>query len=385
MTINWAVLTHYIGIGYGYSTHQKRLSEALLRAGVKFDKDADVAVHLTTPDCFTPVPGKYNILYTMYECQTLPEKWQKEIQQADLIVVPCKQNKYLFERYTKIPVEICTEGVETDKYLYHERHFPEPWNRANPFVFMWFGATNPRKGYEHVIAAWEKFNLYLFKNYGNCEREKFMLIMKTTQESDREATVKVDFRYENGQIALKDTLKETLKAERVMKVAGNVLVDTRRLPVICENENQKSPESLVGYYNAAHCFLFPTRGEGFGLTLAEAMSTGCPVIYTPWSGPVDFCDETTGYPLNFKFSPVRTIGFDEEKKPFISNESTAADPSVEHLVRRMIQVYKDYDKALQKGKRAAQRIRDGFTWDISARHMIKIIQKYTGERLEAVA
>jgi glycosyltransferase involved in cell wall biosynthesis len=378
-------LTNYIGIGYGYSNHQQRLHEALVRAGVEMSGDAKVAVHLTTPDCYNPIPGAYNILYTMYECQSLPKRWIDKIQNADLIVVPCTQNKYLFKKYTKIPVEVCTEGVETDKYKYYERTFPKPHDNKHPFIYYWFGATNPRKGTEHVIAAWELFNKKLFLMGGNEMREKFVLVMKTTQESDREAVVSMDLKYRNGMPAWKGVHKEILPAERINRVAGNAIVDTRRLPVIRQEYDLTRPGSLLEYYHAAHCFIFPTRGEGFGLTLAEAMSTGCPVIYTPWSGPVDFCDDKTGYPLKFTFSPVKTIGTDEKGQPYISHETTGADPDIHHIVRRMIQVWKDYDNALIKGKAAAERIRQGFTWDISAGHLIDIIEKYTDERLRKAA
>lgn len=384
MKINWAVLTDYIGVGYGYSTHQKRLSEALLRAGVIFDRNADIAVHLTTPDAYRPVEGKYNILYTMYECMTLPKTWIKALEKADLIVVPCKQNKYLFEKYTNRPVEVCSEGVETDKYTYIERHFPID----KPFTYLWLGATNPRKGTDHIIIAWEMLNKYWHEK-DNEVRKKILFVMKTTQEYDRECPVEIIIK-NGGTLDKKREIIETkmaLPAERVMNIAGNAVIDTRRLPVIVDREpNYGYPESLQELYHGAHCFVFPTRGEGFGLTLAEAMSTGLPCIYTPWSGPIDFCDESMGYPLKFSFSPVKTMCKDKETgKMIVSHESRAANADINHLVRRMIQVYSDYETALLKGRKAAENIRKGFTWDISAASMIKIIEKYTKERLEKAA
>jgi glycosyltransferase involved in cell wall biosynthesis len=319
----------------------------------------------------------------MYECTSLPQKWIAPLAKADLIVVPCKQNKYLFEKYTKNPVEVCSEGVEVDKYTYFERMFPV----ERPFVYLWLGATNPRKGTDHVIMAWELLNKYWY-DHDNEVRKKILLVMKTTQEADRECPIEIIIK--NGGIL--DRKREIIEkkimlpAVREMSIAGNVILDTRRLPVLPEGQpNFNYPQSLQEVYHSAHCFLLPTRGEGFGLTLAEAMSTGLPCIYTPWSGPVDFCNDTMAYPLKFKFSPVKTIQLNKDGTKTISHESTAADADVLHMVRRMIQVYKDYDLALQKGKRAAEHIRKGFTWDISAASMIKIIEKYTNERLEKAA
>jgi glycosyltransferase involved in cell wall biosynthesis len=52
--------------------------------------------------------------------------------------------------------------------------------------------------------------------------------------------------------------------------------------------------------------VLPTRGEGWGLPLAEAMSMGLPVITTNWSGPTAFVDESVGYLLEYDLVLVRS-------------------------------------------------------------------------------
>lgn len=44
--------------------------------------------------------------------------------------------------------------------------------------------------------------------------------------------------------------------------------------------NFKNDEELFHIYNKAHCFVFPSLMEGFGIPTIEAMSAGCPVILT---------------------------------------------------------------------------------------------------------
>lgn len=327
-----------IGNGFGYSTHQRMLRAALERHGVIMSDDSNVAVHIIVPTGFQPVEGKFNILFTMYECNTLPDEWVPYVQQPDLIVVPCSHNRRLFQRYTDVPVEVCLEGVDTELFSYEPRQFPTD----RPFVFLWNGASNPRKGYEHVALAWASWN----RRHPELEK-KATLIMKTTQVT---------------------------REERLIGMR-NAFVDTRKYSI----------ENLVTLYHFAHCFLFPTMGEGFGLTLAEAMSTGLPCIYTPWSGPADFVSEREAFPLQFTMKKVRTMKIMPDGSQQKYHTTVSASANIEHLVRRMEQVYFAYDLALARGRRAAERIRREITWDISARRFIDIVEQYTSERLEAVA
>jgi glycosyltransferase involved in cell wall biosynthesis len=333
MELYWANRMNMIGNAYGYSSHSKNLEAACVRAGVASSDKAPVAIHIITPDKFCPIPGKFNVLYTMYECTTIPKHWQDPIQLADLIVVPCRQNRDLFRNYTKRPIEVCWEGVNTDAYPFVERHME--W--MSRFVFLWVGAPNPRKGYQHVGAAFDEWlrsgrapkNVWLYcKSSGVGEGE----FVKEYPE-----------------------LKFT--------------VDTRNL----------STEDLFGLYRDAHAFLLPSMGEGFGLTLAEAMSTGLPCVFTPWGGPRDFADESVAFPVRWKFGNVKAMRTMEDGTIRVEHQSCAAHADVDHIIRRMEQIYNGYEQALERGRRAAARIRAGFTWDISARSFLDIIDRYTGK------
>lgn len=343
MRIQWASNYDDIGNALGYSTHQKNLKNYLIKAGVVMDESSNVAVHIITPEVFNPIPGKFNVLYTMYECTTIPPYWIEPLQKADLIVVPCNHNKMLFRNYTKKPIEVCWEGVNVDRFTYIKRTFP----KKDPFVFLWVGASNPRKGYEHVVISWRVFTEK--HPDWNC-----VLYMKTTQKT---------------------------KEERFIKVGHNAFVDTRLLPLEKEAADNVKP-TLVDLYHMAHAFLLPSMGEGFGLTLAEAMATGLPCIYTPWSGPRDFCSHVEGYPVKYKFVPIKTKEITAEGATGrVMHESRAASADVNSIVNEMERIYLAYDTAIEKGKKAADRIRRDITWDKSANSFIKIIEKYTEERI----
>jgi glycosyltransferase involved in cell wall biosynthesis len=208
------------------------------------------------------------------------------------------------------------------------------------FVYLWIGAPNPRKGFEHVGAAWDGW-----RNSGRMPRNVWLYCKSTGVD------------------------KEFVSSREGMMVT----TDTRNL----------STQELFGLYRDAHAFLLPSMGEGFGLTLAEAMSTGLPCIYTPWGGPRDFISEKEGYPVKWKFSPVNTIEVREDGRRKVHNVTSAAFADVDDIIRRMEQIYQAYPTALEKGRRAAARIRNGFTWDDSARSFLGILNKYAREKVAA--
>lgn len=365
MQIHWAVTIDAIGNAFGYSTHSKNLKKALEEKNVIMSEDSETAVHICTPNTFHPIEGKYNILYTMYECTTIPKNWIEPVNQCDLLVVPCHHNKKLFANYTDKPIEVCWEGVNVDYYKYVERSFPV---NGKPFIFLFVGASNPRKGYEHVIQAWDVFN--------DKHRElnhKVMLVMKTTQVT---------------------------RPMRVAKIA-NSIIDTRKLPfekesawicpecniyypmhVICRECVCDTEEidllTMIEMYSTAHAFMLPSMGEGFGLTLAEAMATGLPCIYTPWSGPVDFISKAEGFPVKFKIQGINTQQQDAYGNKRIVHTTKAASADIDSIVREMEKIYYYYDEALERGKKAAARIRRDITWSKSADSFIEIVRKYRG-------
>lgn len=69
-------------------------------------------------------------------------------------------------------------------------------------------------------------------------------------------------------------------------------------------EETLSTGQIDALYDDADAFISLHRSEGFGLTLAEAMLRGVPVVATNWSGNVDFLNETTGIPVSFKLIPA---------------------------------------------------------------------------------
>ncbi|KDO46311.1 hypothetical protein CISIN_1g0434122mg, partial [Citrus sinensis] len=97
---------------------------------------------------------------------------------------------------------------------------------------------------------------------------------------------------------------------------------------------------------AADVFVLPSRGEGWGRPLVEAMSMGLPVIATNWSGPTEYLTEENGYPLLVGRMSEVTEG------PFKGH--FWAEPSVDKLRALMRLVVSNVDEAKAKGKQARE-------------------------------
>lgn len=109
-----------------------------------------------------------------------------------------------------------------------------------------------------------------------------------------------------------------------------------------------SGEELGGLMAACDCYISLHRAEGFGLTMAEAMAIGKPVIATGYSGNVDFMNAGNSYLVDYT---IARVGPECEIYP---PDGDWAEPSVEHAAQLMRRVYEDPEGAARVGARAAE-------------------------------
>ena len=77
-------------------------------------------------------------------------------------------------------------------------------------------------------------------------------------------------------------------------------------------------------YNEADVLLSLHRAEGFGLTLAEAMQRGLPVVATGWSGNADFLSEAVGVPV-----PWRLVQAQDPQRTYHHSALRWAEPDID--------------------------------------------------------
>lgn len=316
---------------FGYYSHITQLKAAMEKLGVEFVEDSDTVLHVSPLTWYEPHAGKKNIVFSMYEFESIPPGWAAKLPDINLLIVPCSHNKKLFTKYYDVPCEVCLEGVDSTKFPMVNRSFPVDGR----FRFYWFGALNLRKGWLQLRMLWHEWKK-LLKARGI--KDNTELYIKCNDQ----------------------------KEERILHFEDDIIFDNR---IVSDKELQE-------LFSAAHCFLFPTMGEGFGLTLVEAISTGLPAIYTDYTGPADYMTDEIGYPLLYDLTGINVIEQVKEYGGDVTQfefRTVGAYIIIQRGLQAMANVYSNYSHALEKGRKAAQMVRDKLTWEISAKRMIEII------------
>ena len=118
------------------------------------------------------------------------------------------------------------------------------------------------------------------------------------------------------------------------------------LPNIFIIEKILSEDQINIFYLAIDCYVSPHRSEGFGLTIAEAMASGKPVIATDYGGSKDFVKPQHSFPLKYSL-----INVSENYGPY-KTSYLWADPDIIHLRTLLYKVYSKKSDAQKIGSKA---------------------------------
>lgn len=299
--------------------------------GVELDDRAPIAVHLCHPTNFKPLPGKKNILATMFEMAPVPDEFPEGFKKADAIIVPSKFCYELFRPLTDKRIKICKLGFDPFYYTFEPRHWTP---MEKPFRWLWVGAPNPRKGWPALINAWA----WLIA-FSRRERLRF----SWDDPSFIELYMKTSLQATQGQIIQHEDYP-------------NVTLDSRRY---------EATEDLAALYHSAHAFVLPTQGEGYGLSAQEAIATGLPVVTSGYGAQTEFLKNDAYY---------HTYTFETLKDKY-GIPLRAACPDVASLAKCMLHVVANYEEALYKAASGALRIHRKYTWEHAARQLIIAIEQ----------
>ncbi|MEG4960848.1 MULTISPECIES: glycosyltransferase [unclassified Microcoleus] len=126
---------------------------------------------------------------------------------------------------------------------------------------------------------------------------------------------------------------------------------------IANNSNIKhldgylSKDEINGLLYNCDCYVSLHRCEGFGLTMAEAMFYGKPVIATGYSSNTEFMNVGNSFLVKYKLVPIAA-----DCGPY-KKGNMWAEPDTEHAADLMRHVFNNYREAQQVGRIAADEIK----------------------------
>ena len=152
------------------------------------------------------------------------------------------------------------------------------------------------------------------------------------------------FRPGEGPVLVLKTINASLRPQEVDRLRDAI----SDRPDIVMVDASLTPPQLAALFARADCYVSLHRSEGFGLTLAESMAIGKPVIATRYGGNTDFMTPMNSYLVDYELTRV---GPGAEHYPA---DATWAEPSIEHAAELMREVWDDRAGATARGARAKE-------------------------------
>ena len=240
-----------------------------------FQGDADIAVVHLNPDSWHLLTdeqradirsARRRIGYWVWEMGHLPDGWWDDFNSVDRIWAPSRYCADVFDRQDGAPVDVVPHVVPVPAS-------PAPTSYEQAEVRRSLGLAPDSRivlfvfdGSSYLVRKNPAALVRAFAASGLAERG-WHLVLKSKHLMDRSAEGAA--------------LREMVAGER------NVLLVERNL----------SPAELGRMLACADIYASPHSSEGFGLTIAEAMAAGRPVVATDFGGSTDFLDAGTGYPV----------------------------------------------------------------------------------------
>ncbi|WP_128330735.1 glycosyltransferase family 4 protein [Apibacter sp. HY039] len=274
---------------------------------------------------------KYNIGFWAWEMEDFPEKYCENFSFYDEIWTCSKYCLDSISLKSPIPVINIPHPIDINSLKINESYDSELKSDTYKFLFIFdYNSLILRKNVMAVIDAFEKA-------FGT-ENEKVSLILKASIPShhpeDKNRIVK---RIEN--------FKNIFYKEEMLR-----------------------REDLLSLINQSDCYVSLHRSEGFGLTIAEAMALGKPVIATGYSGNMEFMNINNSYPVKYELTELK-----KDIGPLLKGNFWS-EPSVDHAAELMQFVYENQEQAKLVGLRAQEDIKNRFSLEVIGTKMKKRLE-----------
>jgi len=296
-------------------------------------ESADISSRNIYPPRVADMRSPINLLHNYaWEETTFPQEWVVNFNNhlQGMVVTSNYVKKIMIDNGVKIPIKVSGNGVD-----HWERIIPDvdyEIDGDHSFRFLHVSSCFPRKGVD-----------ILLKSYGESftSQDDVVLIIKTFANPHNEIYRWID------------------EAKSLQ----------RDYPDIVVIEDDLSPSQLKSLYQYSQVLVAPSRAEGFGLPIAEAMLSGLAVVTTGWSGQVDFCSDDTAWLIEYDF-----VSADSH---FGLSDSVWAEPSQEHLAKLMREVYElSPEQRTKRSAKGRELLLDRYRWSSVADRLVESAREF---------
>jgi len=272
-----------------------------------------------------PAGARFVIGRTMFETDRIPSGWVERCNRDLMseIWVPTDFHVSSFAKSGVNPdkLVVIPESVDVDEFdpnrtqpLSHLPGYPET---RNAFKFLSIFKWEARKGWDILVRAF-------FEEFTKKDEVALYILTNPFHPDGLNFTTQV---FKIGEQIANATNRSADSLARLVMMDSHV-----------------PQANLPRVYKSMQAFVLPTRGEGWGRPLAEAMSMGLPTIATAWSGPTHFMNESNSFPL-----PIEGLAMITQP-PWKGH--FWAEPNRTELRRLMRLVVSDPESARERGLQA---------------------------------
>ena len=266
---------------------------------------------------------KYNIGYWAWELPTFPAEWEWLFQYYDEIWVP---SGYCAEALSLVaPIPIVK--------IMHSIDLPAP-SLSKSATIIPDGEEGETKFPQ------DKFTfLFMFDFHSTMARKNPLGVIESFQRA---------FQRDNQDVCLIVKCSNSQNYPHELAQVKQAIANYPSIQLI----DARLPKEVVNalFYNC-DCYVSLHRAEGFGLTMAEAMYYGKPVIATGYSSNVEFMNTGNSFLVQYDLVKVQQDSGSYQKG------NIWAKPSVEHTATLMHYVFHNPQSAKQIGLRASEQVR----------------------------
>jgi len=322
----------------------------------------DVWIQITVPNEFQPI-GKYNVGVTAgTEGDICPEAWIDNLNAMQLIIVPSKFTKDVFENTAKLKNKEITAIIKVIPEYFNETTYSNKADNilnskniisvldeiSESFAFLTVGhwlqgqIGEDRKNIGGVVHSF--FDTFKNKKDAPC------LVLKTS----------------GATYSVMDRMDIESKINQIREMYGNT-----KLPNVYVLHGDLTDDEMNSLYNhpKVKAMISFTKAEGFGRPLLEFSTTSKPILAPHYSGQSDFLNSDFICALPGHLTPIHPSAQNE----FLIGEAKWFTVDYSYASKMIDEVYTNYKKWQELAKRQRYFVNSTFTEQVVETEYAKII------------